>query len=513
MTDDSAVDQAAPATITTPDAPTTSRKRRLVPRTLTVRLVLGVVALVVVVIASTGVATYELLRSSLFSRLDQQLANTANPGAISNLLRSRPSNGGSGLHGPVTVRLVVLDKQGNEVAAYQPNSPNVDAMSLPAADRARLVNGINKPITVSTVEGVSVRVTEVDLLANITDASTGLTTTVPVVVVVGLATEETDNTLHQLVVLELALGGGAVLLALLATAVGVRYSLRPLRNVSDTARAVTEELSPEGAGLDRRVPMSPAEEGTEVGRLAESMNTLLSAVETQFAARLESEHRMRQFLADASHELRTPLTSIRGYAELSRMRRDAGRGDIGEDAETLDRIETEGNRMSRLVEDLLMLARGDQSGELHLAPVDMGQVAEDAAIGARASFPDRPITVDVRSRAVVDGDHDQLLRVVRNLINNACVHTASGGPVQVVVWQEATVVIQVIDSGPGLPPEQAAHVFERFWRADSSRARSSGGSGLGLSIVASIVAAHGGTIRFDSDVETGSTVTVVLPLG
>jgi two-component system OmpR family sensor kinase len=358
-------------------------------------------------------------------------------------------------------------------------------------------------------------VTELDLLAETTDVATGAQTRVPVVVVVGLATAETDNTLHQLVVLELAVGGGAVLLALIATAFGVQYSLRPLRRVSETAQAVTAELSPEGAGLDRRVAVSASEVDTEAGQLAESMNTLLTAVESQFAARIESEQRMRQFLADASHELRTPLTSIRGYAELARMRRASGRADAAtsseENAETLDRIETEGNRMSRLVEDLLMLARGDQGIELHLGEVDMAQVADDAAIGARAAFPDRPIDVEIRSSAAVNGDHDQLLRVVRNLVNNACVHTAPGGPVKITVWREASVVVQVIDAGPGLPHEQASHVFERFWRADSSRARSSGGSGLGLSIVASIVSAHGGTIRFDSDVTTGSTVTVILP--
>ena len=378
-------------------------------------------------------------------------------------------------------------------------SDDLVGLKVSPSKAAKLFNGDYG--TLMTLDGSSVRVT-------------GRTIQVgpdTYVVVTGLSTAQEDSTLHRLLLLELVIGGIAVLLALVATAIGVRFSLRPLRRVSDTARAVTAELSPEGAGLDRRVPVSPSEEGTEAGQLAESMNTLLGAVETQFAARIENEQRMRQFLADASHELRTPLTSIRGYAELSRMRRASGRETGQDDAETLARIETEGNRMSRLVEDLLMLARGDQSGELHVSAVDMGAVAEDAAIGARAAFPDRPIDVEVRSRAIVNGDHDQLLRVVRNLINNACVHTAPGGPVKISVWSESSVVVQVIDSGPGLPQDQAMHVFERFWRADSSRARSSGGSGLGLSIVASIVAAHGGTIRFDSDVTTGSTMTVVLP--
>src|SRR5439155_19849657 len=173
-----------------------------------------------------------------------------------------------------------------------------------------------------------------------------------------------DRTLHRLVGLEFVIGSAAILVALVATSYGVRFSLRRLRQVTATAQDVAEELSPEGAGLDRRVPVT--EEGTEVGQLAQSMNTLLAAVETQFKARLESEQRMRQFLADASHELRTPLTSIRGYAELARMRRAVQGEREADHADNLDRIESEGTRMSRLVDDLLLLARGDADGATRL---------------------------------------------------------------------------------------------------------------------------------------------------
>jgi two-component system OmpR family sensor kinase len=301
-----------------------------------------------------------------------------------------------------------------------------------------------------------------------------------------------------------------VLLAFLVTTWWVRRSLRNLYAVTGTAREVAAELSPTGTGLDRRVPV--AEEGTEVGQLAESMNTLLSAVETQFAARLESEHRMRQFLADASHELRTPLTSIRGYAELARMQRAAGEA---EDDDNLHRIESEGTRMSRLVDDLLLLARGDADDAalaMHRELVDVSEVLDDAVSGSRAAFPDRPISMEVAPVPAVLGDHDQLLRVVRNLINNAAVHTGAGRPIHVRGFTDAGgAMITVADGGPGLPPEQAAHVFERFWRADKARTRARGGSGLGLSIVATIVRQHGGSVRFDSTVESGSTVTVWLP--
>jgi two-component system OmpR family sensor kinase len=377
-------------------------------------------------------------------------------------------------------------------------------LTLTANERAAIIAnpGAYRSLT---VDGDAIRLT-----ARVINTSAG-----PYYEVVGLSTDEKTNTLQHLLLIETLIGAGAVLVAFLATAIGVRFSLRPLHRVTNTARAVTAELSPEGAGLDRRVDVT--EPDTEVGQLAESVNTLLGAVGTQFAARVESEQRMRQFMADASHELRTPLTSIRGYAELARMQRafddegDPAQSNTG-DAEALDRIEHEGTRMSRLVDDLLTLARGDIGAPIESAPVDVAEVIDDAVEGAQAAHPDRPFTVDALTGTMVRGDHDQLLRVVRNLVTNAAVHTAPGRPIRVTATREVgEVVIRVIDGGPGLPPEQAAHVFERFWRSDASRARSSGGSGLGLAIVASIVAAHGGAVRFDSTVATGSTVTVTLP--
>jgi two-component system OmpR family sensor kinase len=256
------------------------------------------------------------------------------------------------------------------------------------------------------------------------------------------------------------------------------------------------------------------EEGTEVGQLAESMNTLLAAVETQFAARLASEQRLRQFLADASHELRTPLTSIRGYAELARMQKAAG----DEQHDNLGRIEAEGTRMSRLVEDLLLLARGDAdpaSQAANYEPIAVAELLDDVVSNARAGFAQRQIHLQVGDAPTVVGDRDQLLRAISNLVTNAAVHTAEDRPIAVRAFVDPDApdgtTIQVIDGGPGLPAEQAARVFERFWRADKARSRARGGTGLGMSIVAAIVRSHGGTVRFDSDVDRGSTVTVWLP--
>jgi two-component system OmpR family sensor kinase len=182
------------------------------------------------------------------------------------------------------------------------------------------------------------------------------------------------------------------------------------------------------------------------------------------------------------------------------------------DKDNMARIEAEGTRMSRLVDDLLTLARTDQGGEHQHAMVDVGTVLEEAVDGVRAAYPERRIDVTAEQGLDVVGDRDQLMRVVRNLATNAAVHTHPGGPIRVTgVHEGGFVVLRVSDAGPGLPPEEAAHVFERFWRADKARSRSQGGSGLGMSIVAALVQEHGGQVQFDSTIEGGSTVTVRLP--
>jgi two-component system OmpR family sensor kinase len=479
---------------------------RLVPRSLAARLVAGVDVLVSFLVLATGIGTYYALRAFLFERLDQQVQTTACcPSSIKQLFSSSGNSASVGVQAPTFVWVVALDRAGN-VLVDPPPSSTVRTMRLAPADRRMLAARTEStPITVTTTDGQVLRVTTVRDVPVLT--AIGL---VPGVAAVGLSTDEVDRTLDRLLELELVIGASAVTLALVATAWGVRISLRRLHRVTRTAQEVAAELSPQGAGLDRRVEVTESE--TEVGRLATSMNTLLSAVETQFRARLESEHRMRQFLADASHELRTPLTSIRGYAELARIQRKAG--GAGEVEDNLERIESEGTRMSRLVDDLLTLARTDQFSETGDAPewqvVDVDGLIEDVVAGAQAAFPDRAIDAKVGDGLLVRGDPDQLLRVIRNLVNNAATHTDGGIRLR-SVRDGSTICVQVVDDGPGLPPEEAAHVFERFWRADKARSRARGGTGLGLAIVASIVTLHGGTVDFASSVEGGSTVTVRLP--
>jgi two-component system OmpR family sensor kinase len=487
------------------EPPPARRRWRFVPRSLSSRLVAFVVGLVLVVVTATGVATYAALHSFLLDRLDQQLSDTASVSSINDLIGA-PSGPGTGLHNPQTVWVAFIDPAGNMVNE-QPFGTGIAELDLGQGARQSLVGGTDHPISVTTTDDVHLRMVSVSNVNLRTgNPATGFVNQ-RVTVLVGLSTAEMDRILHQLIWLEVAIGATAVAATLGVTTWGVHLSLRPLNRVTRTAREVTAELSPEGAGLDRRVPEGDPQ--TEVGQLAESFNSLMGTVETQFAARVESEERMRQFLADASHELRTPLTSIRGYAELSRMRRANGES---EHADTLDRIESEGTRMSRLVDDLLLLARGDQGSPPQLEVVDVAELVEDAADSARAAFPERHIDVAAPHSLTLLADRDQLLRILRNLITNAAVHTDPNGPIRIHGEADGEqVVLRVIDSGPGLPPEQAQHVFERFWRADKARSRARGGSGLGLAIVAQLVQAHRGTVEFESSAADGTTVTVRLP--
>jgi two-component system OmpR family sensor kinase len=236
---------------------------------------------------------------------------------------------------------------------------------------------------------------------------------------------------------------------------------------------------------------------------------MLDRLERAFKERQASEDRLRRFLADASHELRTPLASIRGYAELFQM----GAKDDPEALESsMRRIEDESRRMGVLVEDMLTLARLDQLREPTHEPVDLSQIAADAAADARATAPDRAIELHVNGPALVHGDAQQLRQVVANLVRNALVHTPPGTPVDVTVdSQDGEARLTVRDHGPGLPAGDPARLFQRFWRAEGGRARGRGGAGLGLAIVNEIVTAHGGSVRATNAEDGGARFTVRLP--
>lgn len=296
----------------------------------------------------------------------------------------------------------------------------------------------------------------------------------------------------------------------------VRWALRPLGQVERTAGLIA--ATADDGGLAQRVP--GAESRSEAGRLATSFNAMIDRIEVSFAQReaseaaaVASEERMRRFVADASHELRTPLTTIRGFSELYRQ------GAVPPDdvPRTMERIESEAERMGLLVEDLLLLARLDQQRPLDIAPVDMMGLATEALAAAHAAHPERTITLTAQTGAVapvVEGDRMRLRQVLDNLLSNAVQHTPAQSEIRLGLscpdpdW----AVVTVADDGPGMSPEQAARVFERFYRVDESRNRESGGAGLGLAIVRSLVLAHGGTVIVESAPQAGTTFTVRLPL-
>ena len=455
---------------------------------LRTRIVALAVVLVALAVGVTGVATYVSLRRYLAGQLDSQLSEIVNrpglPICTGDVRGPRQD--------PASFAAALLSADGTvEQFNCGTSTRLAQVLELDPGEGVMLAARPADPVTVRTPDG-TFRVTTVN-------TNYGL-------VAVGVSTDDVDGTLDRLFSLELLVGVIAVLaIGVLGTA-GVRLGLRPLDRVTRTARTVAAELGPDGRGLENRVP--DAHPHTEVGQLAEAVNTMLGAVEQEYTARYESEQRMRRFLADASHELRTPLTSLRGYAELVRMR-----GGLDEDAsDSLRRIETEGKRMGGLVDDLLTLARSDRGTVAEKIRVDVAEVVDDAVAGVRAAYPDRMVEVTAPDPLPVLGDRNQLLQVVTNVLTNAAVHATAPVPIRVSAGRDGDrVVVRVADGGPGLPPEQAAQVFDRFWRADAARTRVRGGSGLGLSIVQALVAGHGGDVRFESAEATGTTVTVTLP--
>ncbi len=383
----------------------------------------------------------------------------------------------------------MLDAGGTVVRA---DTADAGAPALPPLDVAAVRERNASAFTVEAADGDgSWRVAAVPLPAD--DGS----------VVVAADLGELERTVDRLALLQ-ALIGTLVLLAVSGLAcVVVRSSLRGLVDVEEAAAAVA------AGDLTRRVPARNPR--TETGTLAASFNSMVGQVQTAFATRAASEDRVRRFVADAGHELRTPLTSIRGFAELHRQGAVTDPADV---TRLLRRIEDEASRMGLLVEDLLALARLDEQRPLQLSEVDLAVLAGDAVSGALVLEPERPVTLTVADGVpLVRGDEARLRQVLTNLVGNALQHTPNGTPVQVRVGaRDGQAVLEVADEGPGMRADVAARVFERFYRADASRTRASGGSGLGLSIVAALVRASGGRLELDTAPGRGATFRVILPV-
>lgn len=322
--------------------------------------------------------------------------------------------------------------------------------------------------------------------------------------VVGLPSAAVDAAVGSLIRWELGLAAFGVLMAAAAGSALVRRQLRPLNAVARTAHDVA--ALPLGSGeitIAQRVPSLWTDPTTETGQVGAALNRLLDHVEEAFDARHRSEQQIRQFVADASHELRTPLTTIAGYAELARRQ-----GDQATAAAALAKVEEESARMTTLVEDLLLLARLDAGRPVMEESVDLSRLAVEAVADAQVVAPEHQWRVELPSGDVpvqVIGDGLRLHQVLTNLLTNARKYTPAGTTVTVAVLGDG---FSVRDDGPGFPPELVGTAFERFTRGDVARHRE-GSAGLGLALVAAIVAAHGGTVDLQS--EPGDTrITVAL---
>ncbi|MFE6364331.1 sensor histidine kinase [Streptomyces sp. NPDC057806] len=325
---------------------------------------------------------------------------------------------------------------------------------------------------------------------------------------------EVEDAMHRLTGRVLLIDVAVLGLLGVAGWFAVRAGLRPLRRIETTAAAIA------AGGLSSRVPQLAAPR-TELGSLAASLNTMLDRIEAGDAARADAEHSMRRFIADASHELRTPLAGIKGFTQLYRMGGMPERSDV--DA-AMSRMEREAERLVDLVEEMLLLARLDERGAaavhtLQLTPMDLRTLAADALRDLKALDPARTVTLTgpgggSPGGAPVLGDEARLRQVMSNLVGNAIAHTPAGSPVRIGVGvQDGLAVLELCDDGPGMTSEQAARVFDRFYRADTARGRTpTGGAGLGLSIVHSLITAHGGRVELHTAPDQGATFRILLPL-
>ena len=319
-------------------------------------------------------------------------------------------------------------------------------------------------------------------------------------IVTGLPLSGIDDTLLWVLVMFCIVGVIALTLATTVGVVIIRRQLEPLSRVSAAARQVADlELDRGEVRLPTPiVKVDPAGAHTEVGQLGSSLNRMLDRIAGALSARHASETRVRQFVADASHELRTPLAAIRGYTELAQRKRDDLPDDV---AHAMSRVESETERMTRLVEDMLLLARLDTGRPLEREPVDLSRLVVDAVSDAHIAGPEHQWSLDLPGEpVVVSGDEARLHQVLANLLANARTHTPAGTSVTTSLTADDAggAVLTVADDGPGIAEWLQPEIFERFARGDSSRSRRGGSTGLGLAIVAAVVRAHRGTIDVHS---------------
>jgi len=475
---------------------------------LRTRLLVGVLLLSALGFMISDFIAQNAIQKFLLQQVDQQLVSVAD-GALMRVDRAgiQSDNEGIESHGnspatakaaetplrsvPSSVSITLLDPFGNYVGGVggDLNSQKITDFVIGTLPASAAKYG-NRPFTLE-VPGADFRV-----LARVLPSALGS-------VFVAQSLSGVDETSNRLRIIFVFIGLIALFLIAFASRMVIKIGLRPLVAVEETAEKIA------AGDLSARLP--DAKPDTEVGRLVSSLNAMLARIEESFAARTASENKLRRFVADASHELRTPLTAIRGFAELHRQGAVTGEAAT---SELVGRIENESVRMGALVEDLLMLARLDQSRDLVNSPVNLTELVTEAVESARAAGPEHPITLDLPDEAFVLGDARKIHQVVANLLANARIHTPVGTPISISInSNEDGTTISIADSGPGLSEEDQARIFERFYRADPSRNRSNEeGSGLGLSIVDAVMKAHGGKVGVTSKLGEGATFTVFFPL-
>jgi two-component system, OmpR family, sensor kinase len=463
---------------------------------LRTRLILLAMALLIAICGAVGVASYASMDAFLTRQLDGQLSQAADrsndPG--------RPPAGGFNGRDPLDSRGQSVGTLNARILNGQVNSggfltSNTTRSPLSSEDKQVLLaleteaQPVDRTLSNGDYRLIAVRTTFGDVL------------------VTGLPLAAKESTLASLVWTFVFVSLAGLLLIGLVGTVLIRRTMKPLEQLSEVATRVSKlPLDAGEVALAVRVPPSNSNPGTEVGSVGHALNLMLDNVANALQARQKSETKVRQFVADASHELRTPLTAIRGYTELMRMTENF----TPDGEKSLARVQSQSERMTALVEDLLLLARLDEGQPLKLSDVDLNQLVvegvSDEKVMApghiwRLELPDEPV--------VVNGDPVQLRQVLMNLLSNARKHTPPGTTVMAGVGKtpEGAAVVTVTDDGGGIPPEFVDQVFARFARADAARAATGhreaasaaeGTSGLGLSIVESIAEAHGGRITVTS---------------
>ncbi|GGS72770.1 HAMP domain-containing sensor histidine kinase [Streptomyces cinerochromogenes] len=488
----------------------TLRPRALRPRTLRARLTVGLVTLLAVSCAAVGLAAVVELNGFLTQRLDEQLTQvgTRFPESLEHAGRPLGADDHDGDEHGDTRRMAtgtfgarLLKGTVTHKGLIRSGDPAADLdVDLTARDAGRLarvpVDGRPHTVELSALDDYRVV------------ASSGRDGDV---LIVGLPLEPVQATVHRLELVAGIVFGLALVVTGVAGACWVRWSLRPLSRVAATATRVSELPLASGAvALPPRAPQPDPR--SEVGRMAAAFNRMLGHVEDALTKRHASEERLRRFAADASHELRTPVASIRGHAELALLHPGPVPPKV---TRALERITAESARMGEMVDDLLLLARLDAGRPLERRPVDLTHLVLDAVTDARAAGPGHRWTLDLPEEPVtVPGDAHRLHQVVANLLANARWHTPVGTEVTVTLETDGEQArLSVADDGPGVPADVRPTVFERFTRAEHRRRpdASGGGAGLGLSIVAAVAQAHGGSIGLESR-PGATTFTVTLPL-